>query len=87
MNEMIYRLNDIARKYEDDGMSALEAIEQVACDMGYEEVETQGANRIYRSPNGSLINAWIKGVSSDHIEEGGLGFNNQVGWYTLRDMK
>lgn len=38
---------------------------------------------IYQGKDGRIVNAWFSGHTTDErIEEGGLGFDDQVEWYT-----
>ncbi len=73
----IERLN--ARAIEIGG-EPYEALMQVISEEELEPVtETEGRQTVvYRAHDGRLVNCWVEGVQSDQIEDGGLGFDDQI---------
>jgi hypothetical protein len=82
-NEWIEKLNSDARAIwnGEEGHAALRAVEKAADANDLEEVREDEQCRIYRTPDGTLVNCWIEGVQSERIEDGGMGFDDQVDWY------
>ena len=72
--------NARARWNGEEGEEALAACEAVARVNDLTEVKEEGSCRIYRTPDGHLLNLWIEGVQSERIEDGGLGFDDQIEW-------
>ena len=82
MKTLLAQLNFVAREYQDEGMEALDALNEVANVCHLNEVVENDQCRIYKAADGTLINAWIGGnLMSDTIDEGGLGFDDQVEWF------
>lgn len=81
METLIAQLNHVAKFNQDHGDSPLDALEAAAREFMLEEIAEEDTCRIYQATDGTLINAWIEGVQSDNIDDGGLGFDDQVEWY------
>lgn len=80
---LIETLNATARKL--DTGDAWDALKAAARAHDLTEVVEDGSCILYRAADGALINCWIDGPQSQGIGEGGLGFDDQVSWYTERE--
>jgi predicted transcriptional regulator len=88
LHKMLARANAIAQSIVDAhgcvALDALSACEIVAKALNFEFVAEEEDCRIYRTLDGQLINLWIEGVSCESVEDGGVGFDDQVTWYVNR---
>lgn len=90
MKTLIAQLNHVAGQRSIEGESSRLALEATADLFGLEAVADYAEGtpyttmRIYQAADGSLINCWLEADGNgvvDRIEDGGLGFDEQVGWY------
>ena len=79
--EWIKHLNQIAVTLQDNtDFTPQEVVERSALECNLILVRSKGIKRIYKTPNGIFINAWIDGEVSGIVEPGGIGFDDQVYW-------
>jgi hypothetical protein len=78
--EYIERLNSNAVSIPDDPykdlMRTVEEFDLILVSKG----EDDGC-RIYRTPDNHIVNLWLEAPSTS-IEEGGMGFDDQIEWFT-----
>lgn len=84
--ELISEANAIALMFVEGGVEAHDAMDMVLSHFALDEVYAadDGSTVIYRTESGELINRWNQGHTSDEIGEGGLGFDENIEWYTQR---
>ena len=82
----IDRLNTTAHMLTTAGATVREALYHVADEAGLTRIATEDNCEIYRDGNGHIVNCWLEGPGSAEIEDGGAGFDNQVQWYTEREL-
>lgn len=83
-SQEIEKLNDYARtiqpQHDDDPVRALQ---YTAAEFGLKEVRESGSVTLYRTHDHEYVNCWYEGVQSSEIEDGGLGFDGQVGLHEV----
>jgi hypothetical protein len=78
----IKTLNQQANQYEANGMSAYDAIEQVASEMKLSVISEGDVCRVYQTPNGILVNCWVDQQPVEHAELPRPKFDNNIVWFT-----
>lgn len=64
------------------GRDVLEAVDVVAAEWGLRLVAEDGQCRVYWvRDQARYINCWLEGALSDKVEEGGVGFDDQIEWW------
>lgn len=78
----IVELNDYALRLPHPAADPVAALAVTARHFALTLVHEDGGVMLYRDPQGSLVNCWVGGegkMRDDRIEDGGLGFDDQVG--------
>ena len=79
--QWIKHLNLIAEVLQDNtDLHSVDLIDRTAAESNLTLIRERGRKRIYKTPNGIFINAWIDGEVSGIVEPGGIGFDDQVYW-------
>lgn len=83
-NRFVRELDAYAQSLAVDGaLEPIAALETAATYYHLEPLATVEGRRAYRTPGGRIINCWLSvaDTSTPHIGPGGIGFDNQIGWY------
>lgn len=79
MSNLIDTLNATARAI--DSGDAWKDLEAAAQQHGLTRIAVSPTCHLYRAADGALVNCWVDGGYSHNIEAGGIGFDDQTGWY------
>lgn len=84
--EYINNLNGTAQANAHAASDPYKALMQTAdlFDLTLVKTDSDDALRIYETPDGHLVNLWLD-APGEGIAEGGMGFDDQTGWYTDAD--
>ena len=82
----IEQLNRRASQYQDTGMDRYGAVAQAAADFKLSVLVEGDECRIYKTPDGILVNCWIDENGSNHAK-GEARFDNNIYWYTREEVK
>jgi hypothetical protein len=84
----IEQLNSVARRYEENGMSAYDAVEQAASEFKL-SVVAEGTMegdtcRLYETPDGTMVNCWIDELQPARGKAREQRFDSRIGWFTRK---
>jgi hypothetical protein len=82
----IERLNLRAEQYRDAGMDSYGAVAQAAADFKLSVLVEGDVCRVYKAPDGILVNCWINENDSNQAK-GGARFDNNISWYTSGEVE
>lgn len=80
----IEQLNLRTRQYREAGMDSYGAVAQAAADFKLSVLVEGDVCRIYKAPDGILVNCWINENDSGHAK-GEASFDNNISWYTSEE--
>jgi hypothetical protein len=82
----IEELNRRAGQYRDAGMDSYGAVAQAAADFKLSVLVEGDVCRIYKAPDGILVNCWIDESDSNRAN-GSASFDNNIQWYTSEQVR